>query len=93
LLRLLLLPTWHYFLWNLRSQSPGVHDQGEASAWFGRSTLLGAVRVLKFFGTVAGLFWLKPAHATESVSWDACSPTRSPQMRLHTALVEETESE
>ena len=27
-----LLPTWCYFLWNLRSQSPGVHDQGEASA-------------------------------------------------------------
>ncbi|MFE2473744.1 ATP-dependent DNA ligase, partial [Streptomyces mirabilis] len=26
-----LLPTWHYFLWNLMSQSPGVHDQGEAS--------------------------------------------------------------
>ncbi|MFI6663308.1 hypothetical protein ACIBL8_48545, partial [Streptomyces sp. NPDC050523] len=26
-----LLPTWCYFLWNLRSQSPGVHDQGEAS--------------------------------------------------------------
>jgi hypothetical protein len=26
-----LLPTWYYFLWNLRSQSPGVHDQGEAS--------------------------------------------------------------
>ncbi|MFI6359713.1 hypothetical protein ACIBJF_45720, partial [Streptomyces sp. NPDC050743] len=32
LLRLLLLPTWHYFLWNLVSQSPGVHDQGEGSA-------------------------------------------------------------
>ncbi|MER6015989.1 hypothetical protein [Streptomyces bluensis] len=31
LLRLLLLPTWHYFLWNLMSQSPGVHDQGEGS--------------------------------------------------------------
>ncbi|MGK5446744.1 polymorphic toxin type 28 domain-containing protein, partial [Streptomyces radiopugnans] len=28
-----LLPTWCYFLWNLRSQSPGVHDQGEASLW------------------------------------------------------------
>ncbi|MGK5450975.1 RHS repeat-associated core domain-containing protein, partial [Streptomyces radiopugnans] len=28
------LPTWCYFLWNLRSQSPGVHDQGEAS-WSG----------------------------------------------------------
>ncbi|WP_348538999.1 hypothetical protein [Streptomyces pseudovenezuelae] len=27
-----LLPTWCYFLWNLRSQSPGVHDQGEGSA-------------------------------------------------------------
>ncbi|MFE7124908.1 hypothetical protein [Streptomyces sp. NPDC057617] len=27
-----LLPTWCYFLWNLRSQSPGVHDQGEALA-------------------------------------------------------------
>ncbi|MFV2117258.1 FAD-dependent oxidoreductase [Streptomyces sp. Act-28] len=26
-----LLPTRCYFLWNLRSQSPGVHDQGEAS--------------------------------------------------------------
>ncbi|MER6335196.1 hypothetical protein ABT298_39095, partial [Streptomyces sp. NPDC001034] len=26
-----LLPTWCYFLWNLTSQSPGVHDQGEAS--------------------------------------------------------------
>ena len=26
-----LLPTWCYFLWNLRSQSPGVHEQGEAS--------------------------------------------------------------
>ncbi len=26
-----LLPTWCYFLWNLRSQSQGVHDQGEAS--------------------------------------------------------------
>ncbi|MFE7332865.1 transposase, partial [Streptomyces sp. NPDC057565] len=26
-----LLPTWCYFLWNLRSQSPGVHDQGEGS--------------------------------------------------------------
>ncbi|MFI8793896.1 TnsA-like heteromeric transposase endonuclease subunit, partial [Streptomyces sp. NPDC055105] len=26
-----LLPTWRYFLWNLRSQSPGVHDQGEGS--------------------------------------------------------------
>ncbi|MFI7138293.1 hypothetical protein ACIBQ5_11195 [Streptomyces massasporeus] len=25
-----LLPTWCYFLWNLRSQTPGVHDQGEA---------------------------------------------------------------
>ncbi|MGW1008171.1 hypothetical protein [Streptomyces sp. NPDC002520] len=31
LLRLLLLPTWHYFLRNLMSQSPGVHDQGEGS--------------------------------------------------------------
>ncbi|MFF7144311.1 hypothetical protein ACFZB5_24260 [Streptomyces nodosus] len=31
LLRLLLFPTWHYFLWNLASQSPGVHDQGEGS--------------------------------------------------------------
>jgi hypothetical protein len=31
LLRLLLLPTWHYFLWNLMSQTPGVHDQGEGS--------------------------------------------------------------
>ncbi|MCX4869639.1 hypothetical protein OIC43_43165 [Streptomyces sp. NBC_00825] len=31
LLRLLLLPTWHYFLWNLTSQSPGVQHQGEAS--------------------------------------------------------------
>src|SRR5215210_5380088 len=26
-----LFPTWCYFLWNLRSQSPGVQDQGEAS--------------------------------------------------------------
>ncbi|MFI2373419.1 hypothetical protein [Streptomyces sp. NPDC018833] len=26
-----LLPTWCYFPWNLKSQSPGVHDQGEAS--------------------------------------------------------------
>lgn len=26
-----LLPTWCYFLWNLTSQSPGVHDQGEGS--------------------------------------------------------------
>jgi hypothetical protein len=26
-----LLPTWCYSLWNLRSQSPGVQDQGEAS--------------------------------------------------------------
>jgi hypothetical protein len=26
-----LLPTWHYFLWNLGSQSPGVQGQGEAS--------------------------------------------------------------
>ena len=31
LLRLLRLPTWHYFLWNLMSQSPGVHDQGGGS--------------------------------------------------------------
>lgn len=28
-----LLLTWRYFLWNLTSQSPGVHDQGEASRW------------------------------------------------------------
>lgn len=26
-----LLPTWCYFLWNLMSQSPGVHNQGEGS--------------------------------------------------------------
>ncbi|MEU9102710.1 hypothetical protein AB0D31_34520, partial [Streptomyces sp. NPDC048361] len=26
-----LFPTWCYFPWNLRSQSPGVHHQGEAS--------------------------------------------------------------
>jgi len=30
--RLLLLPTWHYFLWNLTSQCPGVHHQGEGSS-------------------------------------------------------------
>lgn len=30
-LRLLLLPTRHYFLWNLMSQTPGVHHQGEGS--------------------------------------------------------------
>ncbi|WP_158801300.1 transposase [Streptomyces sp. NRRL S-37] len=28
---MLLLPTWHYFLWNLTSQFPGVQHQGEAS--------------------------------------------------------------
>jgi hypothetical protein len=28
---LLLLTTWHYFLWNLTSQSPGVQHQGEGS--------------------------------------------------------------
>ncbi|MGW5216211.1 hypothetical protein ACWEQO_34705, partial [Streptomyces sp. NPDC004051] len=31
LLRLPLFPTWHYFLWNLTSRSPGVQHQGEAS--------------------------------------------------------------
>ncbi|MFD8777604.1 hypothetical protein [Streptomyces sp. NPDC059916] len=31
LLRLLLPPTWHCFLWNLMSQFPGVLDQGEVS--------------------------------------------------------------
>ncbi|WP_324618000.1 replication initiator [Streptomyces dysideae] len=44
-----LLPTWCYFLWNLRSQSPGVHDQGEAShttpppAWATSDALSAAV--------------------------------------------------
>ncbi len=37
-----LLPTWRCFLWNLTSQSPGVHDQGEASG--GESPLLRSPR-------------------------------------------------
>ncbi|MET9831994.1 hypothetical protein ABZ078_22460 [Streptomyces sp. NPDC006385] len=38
LLRLLLLPTWHYFFWNLMSQSPGVQHQGlrHEALWFVR---------------------------------------------------------
>lgn len=40
--------TWHYFLWNLTSQSPGVQHQGEASVTACHRYLTGHLDQLRY---------------------------------------------
>ncbi|WP_405861861.1 hypothetical protein OG361_40590 [Streptomyces sp. NBC_00090] len=65
-----LLPTWCYFLWNLRSQSPGVHDQGEASLHRDKAYVATLDRLLAFNTTTGSLT------ATITLKADALSVLR-----------------
>ncbi|WP_159045061.1 ATP-binding protein [Streptomyces sp. NRRL F-5122] len=65
-----LLPTWCYFLWNLRSQSPGVHDQGEGSLCLIGDSGTGKSHLLIALGTEAAMagFRVKYVRATKLVN-------------------------
>ncbi len=79
LLRLLLLPTWHYFLWNLTSQSLGVQHQGEAPA--GNVTQISDTTTLAGTGKADTQCFTYDGHQRLTEAWTPADANCAPENR------------